>query len=530
MNFYKKDDDLWRKGRNYAFIIISFAVITLGILAIHTLLWHGRNYRQDELMVAFEAMGFSIQTNVINLATTDVHVPLWWILSDIYVGLFGHLEPITRFQALLGTALALAFLFRLATDLFNRQVGLVAVFVLGTSFHFKFYSHEFRMYYLLCLETIAFNLFFLRWIRHRNFLYAFLTVACGVLLIYTHYYSLYVLAASFLFFILLVRWSPKLLLKGLAIFTLISLSFIGWILPFLHTLLVSWPGGIWYAVANTDYLLPISIVTELSPSPLIGRIALALSIYIFFKFVWSKKIRLRIPDSQFRWGSGWVWPYLWLTSFLLLVLPYLSNSKVQNVTIRNLIIVPPFLAILVASTIVFTPRRLKWALLPLIGFASVLSTAYWIQLQPFNEESGPYKEEIAAITPTWKPGARVVVDCGYIFKHMSYWYYLDYRFPESVPNDHGFYIMDFTEHPEQRNYLAIRQQVPDPPIWFSGTLTTQSLQDFQTFLKDAQQVWYIQDMPTRYSPQFLSVLQADFSGIQRYYTDDNHQVIEFNRK
>lgn len=531
MNILQKRDLGWATPGNKAFVIVCFALLTLGALTINVLHWSGRDYRQDEAMIVYESVGYSWQTNILNTAKQEVAPPSWWVISDIWIGLFGHLEPTTRFIAVLGTAISLALVYRLSADLFNRELGLVAVFILGTTAFYQFYSAEYRPYFLLCGGTVALHFFFLRWLRHQNFTYAVLYVLTGVFLLYTHYYALYVMAVQVITFVLFVRWNKWVYLRAFGLFFAIALSFLGWLLPFLHTMLVTWPGGIWYAAPSNNYFVfLLYLLTELSPAPF-GRFLLALSPILPIWMILAGRVNFRTRKGIMRGNEIWPWLYLWAVVTITLLMAFLVNQSVSNVTARNLIVALPFFAILAATALVALPKRIKWASLPVIAIAGILSLPHFIAFQDFNTESGPYKQFIAVMRPIYEPGSFIVVDTGYIYKHISYWYYQHERFPENVPNAHSFYIMDFGARPdEERNYKALVQLVPDPPINFTGALTDDAIERFHAFARSANEIWYIKDMPTAFSPKFLDVLAENFQVVKDITWDKDHELIQLKRK
>ena len=56
-----------------------------------------------------------------------------------------------------------------------------------------------------------------------------------------------------------------------------------------------------------------------------------------------------------------------------------------------------------------------------------------------------------------------------------------------------------------------------------------AFQRFRTFAQNAEQIWYIRDMPTQYSAKFLSVLAENFQVVQRIVMDKDHEVIALER-
>ncbi|MBZ0295304.1 MAG: glycosyltransferase family 39 protein, partial [Anaerolineae bacterium] len=315
---------------------VLFALLCLFILAMHTYHFEDRNYRQDEAWRAHLALEYPLN-EVVTRSARNLDPPLWQIVLDIWVAAFGHTEHITRFSSTLFTALALAFTFRLASDLFNQRIGLLAVFLLGTLAFFQFYMHETRPYSLLVLSTTAAHLCFLRWLRRPNFRYALGFVLAGIVAIYTHFYGLFFIAVLAFYFVLAVRWQRDLYLRTLGLFIAIGLSFLGWILPFVHAMLVVVPGGIAYSLEPTGGTLLNNLAylygrMNIRP-PELSHVILILGLIV--------PLTLVLPRPQarrpFRFGAAWPRVQIIAIPAILLILAFVSNEFVSSLTPRNLV-------------------------------------------------------------------------------------------------------------------------------------------------------------------------------------------------
>ncbi|PJF20350.1 MAG: hypothetical protein CUN56_16615, partial [Phototrophicales bacterium] len=124
-----------------------------------------------------------------------------WVIA------FGHTETIVRFLSTLTTVLTLAMFYRFTSDLFDKQTGRIALFMLGTLSIFVFYTHEARPYAALAFGAVGFQWALLRFIRRPNRTYALLTLALGVIPFYQHPFLLYVYGAQVVAILLFVRWN-----------------------------------------------------------------------------------------------------------------------------------------------------------------------------------------------------------------------------------------------------------------------------------------------------------------------------------
>lgn len=160
---------------------------------------------------------FTIQTargplpSIIEETSKDVHPPLYYFVIHYWMGLFGESEFSTRLLSALFGSLAILAIYKLAARLFDRATALLAALFLALSvFHIEF-SQEARMYTLLCLLTLLSMYFFIELLAagERNRLALAGYIASSALLLYTHVYSLFIIAAQNLFWLSLALFSKE---------------------------------------------------------------------------------------------------------------------------------------------------------------------------------------------------------------------------------------------------------------------------------------------------------------------------------
>jgi len=130
---------------------VSVAILMMLIVSIHSFHFAGRNFREDEINTIHAAKVLSSSQTVQWLAVEGFHPPGWRLVATAWVKQFGMAEPMARYMSTLFTLLTLAVVFRLGADLFDRQVGLIAVLIIGMLPFFHFFSHELRPYSALVL-------------------------------------------------------------------------------------------------------------------------------------------------------------------------------------------------------------------------------------------------------------------------------------------------------------------------------------------------------------------------------------------
>jgi uncharacterized membrane protein len=145
---------------------------------------------------------FTIQTahgslpSIIEETSKDVHPPLYYFALHYWVQLFGDSEFSTRLLSAIFGVLALLAIYKLASLLFDRATGLLAALLLALS-HFNIeFSQEARMYMLLTLLTLLSMYFFIKLLAGESRLALAGYIASSTLLMYTHVYSIFILAAQ----------------------------------------------------------------------------------------------------------------------------------------------------------------------------------------------------------------------------------------------------------------------------------------------------------------------------------------------
>lgn len=134
----------------------------------------------------------------------NLYPPLYHLILHFWMLVFGQSEPALRsLSAVFGT-ITILVMYKVGSELFNRNTGLVASFLLTISPFAIYYSQEVRPYSLLMLLTLVSFLFFTRMLKPGPQRRADLLVYCSVnvLLVYTHPYALFVVGSEVLYLLI----------------------------------------------------------------------------------------------------------------------------------------------------------------------------------------------------------------------------------------------------------------------------------------------------------------------------------------
>jgi mannosyltransferase len=142
--------------------------------------------------------------DIIEETSKDVHPPLYYFALHYWMNLFNDSETSVRLLSALFGILAIPLTYKVAAHLFNRATGLLAALLLALSrFHLEF-SQEARMYSLLGLLSLLSFYFFLKLIEGKSRWALAGYILSSALMMYTHVYSFFIIAAENLYLLTLL--------------------------------------------------------------------------------------------------------------------------------------------------------------------------------------------------------------------------------------------------------------------------------------------------------------------------------------
>lgn len=148
-------------------------------------------------MVKYSPLG------VLPVLQNDVDVPLFYMLLNLWIRVFSNSEAALRsLPALFGIA-TIWLIYRVATTLLNQSIGLISALILALSPFHVYYAQEARGYTANAFFTLLTTYFFIRIVlteeKKRSYWLGYLIAA--LLGIYTHYFTVLILAFQNLFLI-----------------------------------------------------------------------------------------------------------------------------------------------------------------------------------------------------------------------------------------------------------------------------------------------------------------------------------------
>ena len=493
---------------------VLFALLVVGALALQIYQFDGRNYRDDEIRTVHAGLTLS-PSEVVQWMSVDIHPPFWRVLGALWVSAFGPTESIVRFQSTLFAALALALLYRHAADLFDRRVALLAVFLLGTHAVFIFYAHEFRPYAALLMWVLALHFSFVRWLLTRRFLYAVLYLLCAAAALYTHFFAAYAIAGQVVALLLLVRWDRRLYVRAFGLWLAVGLAFTGWLPSFLHSFLVTKPGGIGYSLPLDDPGTPGLLFDTFQLRPyVLGSLFVGVALLTPLARILGRDDKAQ-DTARFRLGVAWRKWYWVIVAITVVVGALLTDTYITKVvTQRNFIVLLPALVLLAALGLRALPWQAALVALPLLLNPAVRNFADF-------QSNQPYQEVQAFIAQEYQPGSPIVVsvDQGN-GRYFAYDYYLLDTLPGSVSND-DFFNLTLGGPPVN---------LPDTDLSHITGPSPAEVAQFDALIAAAAQVYWISsNSAPDYAQTYRdALLQAGFvvTRSERYYAYGSAYAVE----
>lgn len=378
----------WLRRRWWlAAILISFgAALRLHHLDFQSL-W------TDEISSLRLAVGSAAET--LEGLRSDVHPPLYFLILNGWVDLFGYSEVSVRAPSVLAGVLATGFVLPLGVTLFGVRAALLATLFFAASLFQIYYAQEARGYAQLALFSVLSMLCFARGLarereggKSRGSLALY--VLASAALLYTHYFGVFLLAAQALFLLAAALpragggfVSPPALLRWVLAQAAALLLLLPWLPVFLGQL-QHVQRGFWIPPATWDQLVrtPLVFVSLQRPPwghrphwDAIGIAMIALGVLGLAVAALASRRRTGAPrealpgDGSDAW-QGRSWPSgaavglmaCWLVVPVLLAWGASVWQSLHVYTFRNVIVSQPATCLLLGALAAWIPSGLLRAL------------------------------------------------------------------------------------------------------------------------------------------------------------------------
>ncbi len=297
--------------------------------------------------------------NILTLFTPgDFHPPFYYFLLKLWSEIFGKGEVGLRMLSVVLGAGTIFLIYLIGRDLFNKNTGLVAAFLLSLSGLHIYYSQEARMYsleaFLACLAVY----FFIKILHEEGRVGDWIGFGVAIsLLAVTDYLPILILPVFWIYGILFRQkpdWWKKFFTSHIILFVFAILLFPIFVKQFSEGLLVAQTSPVWWKVLGTaslkDFILipakfmvgRISFDTKIMYGAILGIFSLMYSYAVFASRKLGKKMYLF---------------YLWLV--VPLAFSFLISFKVPVLSYFRFLFVLPAFYLITAAGISQIPKRFR---------------------------------------------------------------------------------------------------------------------------------------------------------------------------
>jgi uncharacterized membrane protein len=218
--------------RKFSNPVILLALILLLGIALRLYNLGVESYWIDEMSTVIEG-----QQSIEQLLTSGRfdQPPAYYLPFHFWIQIFGAHELSTRsFSALVGVG-SIVLVYIIGRELFNESTGLLSALFMAVSEYQIYYSQVARFYSFFEMATLLSFLSFILVLRNKGLRYFAFYVLANLLLLYSHTYGIFVIAAQNIFIVLYVRKYGHMIVHWLISQVIILLAFIPYFYPLLFS-------------------------------------------------------------------------------------------------------------------------------------------------------------------------------------------------------------------------------------------------------------------------------------------------------
>ena len=188
----------------------------------------------------------------------DGSPPLYYLLLNLWIGVFGDSERATHVLSLLFVLASIPVAFWAARTLFGLRAAWVAAALATLNPFLTYYAQETRMYAIVALVGMLVAVGFVKAFADRERRYLPLFVVAMAVMLYTHNWALFLGMGSVVALGMLVRWAPaherRGLLRDIAIgYGAVALLYLPWLPSLLYQ--AAHTGAPWSTRPSVDELI-----------------------------------------------------------------------------------------------------------------------------------------------------------------------------------------------------------------------------------------------------------------------------------
>ena len=342
---------------------------------------------------------------IIKAASSDVQMPLYYILLHYWMGLFGDSEFSIRFLSVIFGLLAVFLVYKIGDVLFNKETGIISSLIMAFTLFQIYYSQEARLYSFMLFLSLMSVYFFILTMKSSKLKHTFPYIISTALLVYTHFFGWFIVIFQNLYFIYAVFFQAekrcKIKFWVLSQVTILVL-FAVWI-PILISQISGTIGGKFVYWIPTPNIL--SVIFSLVEFGSLG------GIFVFFALLFHFRSELFQTENYRKILRREKFCLLFLWLFAPVLLTFLISIFLANIyTNKYIIMASPALYILLAKGVSsLKPNFKKIAIAAFIALSIANLYPYYTTV-----EKEQWKEAVGYINGNAKAGDMVLFDAWYV--------------------------------------------------------------------------------------------------------------------
>lgn len=306
------------------------------------------------------------------LKCCDQQPPLYFVLARISFEIFGHTAIAVRLISVFAGTVSIWAMFLLGKEILNRNLGLIAASLTAVNFYNLHYSQEARVYSLAFLFSIFSFLFLIRVLKKLTLNNSILYAVFTLLLLYSHYYGLFILSSQIVLIILFLFFTEKskrqlyirrFLLSG----GIVAVGYFPW-LPYLKAM--SEIHSFWAPPVSIGFLRDYFFQYFGNASVLKHLLIVLLFGYLVKVFHTTRRPGVNPVESNPLWFS-----FIILSTWILVtvLIPFLRSIWVVPMLVPRytIVILPAFLIVLAYAIELINYKSLKWIVFSLFMIFSL---------------------------------------------------------------------------------------------------------------------------------------------------------------
>lgn len=239
--------------------------------------------------------------SIIRLLAEGNNPPLYELLLNLWIKLFGISEFSVRFPSLIFSSITVLYIYKLGTKFLNKRIALYSSIIFIFSNYHILFAHEARVYSLLGLLSVISMYYFMSIFQYcttdtkvennlkssvRNNLIILIIV--DTLIIYSHYFGFFILITQFAFLVSNKKIISKYWKHILFCSSIIGLLYLPNIFVVLNRFIESSSNGTWVNPPNgIDSIY--NMLRQFSNAPVVAVFVILILVSSFVKSIINKK-------------------------------------------------------------------------------------------------------------------------------------------------------------------------------------------------------------------------------------------------